>query len=50
MNEYCAVKDMIDLQEGVPENEREEHRREIMSRLESLRQKEAEIPGVVLTY
>jgi hypothetical protein len=49
VNEYCAVKDMIDFQKAAPENEQEQRRREIMDRLELLRQKEVHIPGVVLT-
>ncbi len=48
VDEYCAVKDMIDLQIDLSEEERKVYRREVMDRLGALRQKEGNIPGVVL--
>lgn len=46
--EYCAVKDMIDLQKDLSEEERKVYRRQVMDRLGAFRQKGGNIPGVVL--
>jgi hypothetical protein len=48
LNGYEAVRTKIDFCEVVPQEEREQYRREIMKRLDLLSEMESDIPGATL--